>query len=201
MEDTILAKLREKVARPPENEADVVYVLVEIRKYLDHTDPDRNNFKILRTYCDWVAHIFLDRGGVKSLLVELDAALAAGGNETEQKRAMKTRHDHFSLSKFQDELRRFLASNALPVLVVDDQAHWGQFLKHYVAVVSDCPFISGSTPTNTKAIRRATLEINPGTKSMERSQEGMVNVIWLWKLELADGTTRIFSSTYGYSLK
>ena len=85
-------------------------------------------------------------------------------------------------------------------MVLDDPTYWGQFLKHYVAVVSDCPFVSSRKPTHANAIKRATLVINQDTGAAENQQEGMVNVIWLWKLELADGTIRPFGSTYGYPL-
>jgi hypothetical protein len=199
VEDAILSKLKAKLGGPLENEAEVVYVMVEIRKYLDHTDPKAVEFKVLRTYCDWVVHLFLDRGGAKDVLDALDNAIAAGESDEEVRKKLRKRHEQISLNQFRSELQKFLGSNDLPRIVVDNDKSWGQFLKHYVAAVSDCAFVSKDPPGHPRAIRRATLEINDNTKSAELSQEGVVNVTWLWKLELADDSTRRVGVTYGYA--
>ena len=194
----ILDKLETKLAGPPRGEADVVYLLVEIRKYLDHVNPSGGMYAVLRTYCDWPVHILLDRSGAKSLLRSLDDALAAKSTEIERRKAIRAAFERFSLIQFQQELRQFLQAENLPLLLVDDRACWGQFLKHYVAVVSDCPFVFAGRPTHPRAIRKVTLQINEATKSAENAVEGMVNVVWTWCLEFADGTKRTISNTYGY---
>ncbi|MGO9591520.1 MAG: hypothetical protein ACLP3K_15940 [Candidatus Acidiferrales bacterium] len=201
-ENTILAKLQHKLGGPPEDEADVVYVLVEIRKYLDHVDPDptARQYAVLRTYCDWAVHICLKGSGAEQLLRTLDDALATKGTEEERDLAMKTAFELFSLTQFRNELRIFLGSANLPLDLVDDHAWWGRFLKHYVGVVSDCPFVFRGTPSHGKSIRKVTLEINERTKSGERLAEGTANVVWLWKLELADGTALEKSHSEGYRL-
>lgn len=199
MENAILAKLGPKLAEPPRNEADVVYILVEIRKYLDHTDPKGDQYPVLRTYCDWTVHITLDRKGAKNLLQALDDALAA--REAKRDEALRAAFDKFSLTEFLNELRRFLGSKGLPTTLVEDRVWWGEFLKHYVAVVSDCPFVYTGEPKHAKAIKKATLEINEMTKSLERATEGTVNIVWVWRLEFADREKREISNTYGYQLE
>jgi hypothetical protein len=201
MQSAILAKLQEKLAGPPEDEANVVYVLVEIRKYLDHIDPNGSKYAVLRTYCDWPVHIRLHRSGAKSLLRSLDDAFAAKHTQAERNEAMKTAFEQFSLTQFKNELRLFLQSENLPLTLVDNPACWGQFLKHFVAVVSDCPFVFVGAQTHTRAIKRATLEINEQTQSLQKSMQGVVSVVWSWRLELADGTTLRISNTFGYRIE
>jgi len=41
------------------DEPRVLYIFVQLRKILDHRD-DRDNYTILRFYCDWVVHISKD---------------------------------------------------------------------------------------------------------------------------------------------
>jgi hypothetical protein len=199
MENAILGKLGLKLAESPQNEADVVYILVEIRKYLDHTDPKGGQYAVLRTYCDWPVHILLSQNGAEILLRSLDDAFAAP--ETERGRAIRAAFDKFSLTEFLNELRRFLRSKGLPCTLVEDRVWWGEFLKHYVAVVSDCPFVYKGKPRHAKEIKKAALEINETTKSLERVTEGAVNIVWAWELEFADGTTSRISNTYGYQLE
>jgi hypothetical protein len=212
MESAILTKLGLKLAGPPRNEADVVYILVEIRKYLDHTDPEGNQYSVLRTYCDWPVHIILDRRGAKNLLRSLDDAFALSRTDAGRDSGVKAVFDRFSLSQFREELRLFLRSSKLPLDLVDDPAQWGQFLKHYVDVVSDCPFVYGKKPKRPKAgkeatpdhlnpIKSATLRINEATKSLEGQVEGSVNIVWTWELEFTDRTKKEFSNTYGYQLE
>lgn len=197
-QSAILDKLKAKLTRPPQNEADVVYVLAEIRKYLDHIEPKGGKYVVLRTYCDWAVHTLLDRSGAKSFLRSLNEAYAKKGTALERKKAMRDAFERFSLTHFQKELRQFLEAQNLPLSVVDDCASWGQFLKHYVAVVSDCPFVFSGKPAGSRAITKVTVQIDEATKSAENAIKGMVNVIWRWKLEFADGTQRTISTTYGY---
>lgn len=199
MESAILFKLKLKLGEAPKNQADVVYILVEIRKYLDHIDPKGGEYPVLRTYCDWPVHIILDRKGAKNLLRALDDAFAAP--EVERNRALRAAFDKFSLTEFRNEMRGFLRSKDLPTALVEDRIWWGQFLKHYVDVVSDCPFVYGGRPARPNAIKKATLKINEAAKPLESQTDGTVNVVWAWELEFADGTTGRISNTYGYQLE
>jgi len=199
MQDSILAKLRPKLAGPPEDEADVVYVLVEIRKYLDHSDPDGDKFAVLRTYCDWPVHVLLDRGGAKRLIRSLNDAFAAP--QAERSKALWEISNKFSLAEFQNELRLFLQLNDLPLVLVEDHVCWGQFVKHYVAVVSDCPIVYVEPSKDPDSIRKVTLVINEATKDLTKETGGVLNVVWAWELEFANGTRGSITNTYGYRLE
>jgi hypothetical protein len=192
VQGAILAKLRLKLASSPRDEADVVYILVEIRKYLDHTDPKGALYALLRTYCDWPVHVVLNRKGAKDLLRSLGDDFADSLTDAGRARGTLAVFKRFSLDEFEKELRRFLQSNGLPLNLVDEPAQWSQFMKHYVSVVSDCPFVFEGSPTHPKAIVKATLKIN---ETLQKAAEGWVNVGWFWSIEFADGTSRNISHT------
>ena len=40
----------------PDTEAGAVYLIVEIRKVLDHAYDKKTEYTLLRFYCDWVVH-------------------------------------------------------------------------------------------------------------------------------------------------
>jgi hypothetical protein len=107
----ILDKIEANLAGPPKNEADVVYLLVETRKYLDHIDPEHNKgYEVLRTYCHWSVHVLLDQSGAKTLLRSLDDAFTTKGSDAERGEAVKAAFERFSLVQFRQELRNFLES-------------------------------------------------------------------------------------------
>ncbi len=50
-------KLKPLLANDPiDNERDVVYLMVELRKVLDHAYDRETDFPLLRFYCDWIVH-------------------------------------------------------------------------------------------------------------------------------------------------
>jgi hypothetical protein len=196
-EPAILKKLAAKLANPPDDEADVLYLMVEIRKYLDHIDPDHHEFVVLRTYCDWSVHLLLRGTGAKDFLRAVDEAFASKTvSNSEREAAMKAAFERFSLEQFRQDLRNFLKLADLPLTFVNDPACWGQFLKHYIGVVSDCPFVSRQAAD--QSISKATLTVTGEKEPLDNEVEGTVQVLWTWTLEFVDGTTKTISHIYGY---
>jgi hypothetical protein len=139
MQNEIIQKLHAVLASPLETEAEVVYFLVEIRKYLDRVG-GKQPFPVLRMYCNWVVHISIDRYGRGSILESMDNVLAL--NSTGEFGAgLQEAFDIFSFDRLRNELNQFLQLNSLPTNLVDDSAWWGQFLHLYVNVVSQCPLV------------------------------------------------------------
>jgi hypothetical protein len=56
----------ELLDRPPETKKDVTYVLVQIRKVLEH-DKRREGYSGLKFFCDWSLHTKLDWKGAKEV--------------------------------------------------------------------------------------------------------------------------------------
>ena len=67
----IVEKLESELSRPIERESQVVYIMVETRKYLESTG-QLDNYPALRLYCDWVVHSKLDRLGAEEVIRAID---------------------------------------------------------------------------------------------------------------------------------
>ncbi len=61
MKNGVIEKLNAHISGGLHSEADVVYVMVEIRKLLEHLRIKGRDYSVLAFYCDWVLHTSLDR--------------------------------------------------------------------------------------------------------------------------------------------
>jgi hypothetical protein len=62
--DALQAKLKAILREAPRSEAKVVYVLVEMRKFLEREGREKEKqFSTLKFFCDWVVHSKLTKGG------------------------------------------------------------------------------------------------------------------------------------------
>lgn len=146
VKSAIIEKLQSELAVPIENERQVVYVLVEVRKVIEQTKEatGRNPFPSLELYCNWAVHPWLDRKPAKELLKKLDSLYSklfgCGLNE----------EDHSQLSSilnfenFRAELGQFLNEHELPTELSTDKGQWLDFLKWYSRVIEDCPLVCRS---------------------------------------------------------
>lgn len=61
MKDELINKLNRVLAKPVSTEEQVVYALVETRKLLERCKVRRRDLKPIWFFCDWVAHVELER--------------------------------------------------------------------------------------------------------------------------------------------
>jgi len=182
-QSSILEKLRKLLLVDITDESQVVYVLIEIRKYLDLTNTS-SQYKVLRMFCNWVAHIGLDRLGNDSILHRLDdvidKASSAGSVSNEVNEVV---NEISSLRVFEMELTRFLVDCSLPTKVVEP-GFWGRFVDLYVNVISECP-LEHSSAKPLKYIKSATLTVDRGQR---KTSDDTGCVFWNWDIVLNDGT-------------
>jgi hypothetical protein len=193
MRDQIIKKLQHELAEELVKESQVVYVLVEVRKLLDHSSSIQptNEFKALRMFCDWVVHVSLTGYGKGSILDDFDNAYA----EHRKWREMEKTHDAYSLKALRDELRQFARVKDLPTGFVDDGVAWGRFLKLYASVVSECPLVYRPNH-RPKYIESATLRIREIPEDAIIEDQAKVGVQWDWEFRLQGG--RVHTLRYRY---
>jgi hypothetical protein len=162
MEDELRQKINRELAEPITSERQVVYLLVEIRKLMDRLDqtagravPDPR-FRALRFLCNWIAHTDLNSGWAQEPLAlferHADDLLADNLTPT----ALAEIDSILGLESVRDEMCQFfreskLDRTSLPFNVTE----WGNFLRHYVAVVSECPLVI--KPSKAKVLQSATV--------------------------------------------
>jgi hypothetical protein len=185
MRKDITEKIRLHLAEPVTREADVVYLLVEIRKLLE---PDKKvrprRYPSLWMHCDWAVHTELDRGQASALVAEIDEYVdklglgSGGGLPDAQARKFS---DVLNLRRFRDELRQFLRSRSLPSGVCDNDDSWASFLRGYVGVIADCPLTCSSKKRTLAVTDALVIRTEPDDVILDGSRVVSFPVTWeLW---------------------
>ena len=176
---SIIEKLQAYLANPVVTEAGAVYLLVELRKMLEH-DGTKNKFPVLNFHCNWVVHTKLSDSAVAEKIVRHFDDLP---NLLE-----KVKNKHIPISaemerlinqqQLRNELRGCLESYGLPITPCTDD--WIQFSDVLCRVIEDCPLEIRAPSTRrakspkekepTKYVESVVVERIP---SVEREGRGM----------------------------
>ena|ERR1041385_655474 len=187
--DALHDKLGRALQEPIASEAQVVYIIVELRKLMElngHTEDDSPYFA-LNFYCSWAVHTKMSRSGAKRIVERfnvyqktLDATTSSGDLAVtipqEDLKALAKLDDTLKLSSFRDQLGKYLKAENLSNDIATDDAQWVNFLKYYLRVIEDCPLqcaapLEWVNEVNVKVIE--TCEPNAG-------QEFTVMMAWEW---------------------
>ncbi|MCC6497100.1 MAG: hypothetical protein IT193_12685 [Propionibacteriaceae bacterium] len=148
MRDAILTKLDEHLANGISCEADVVYLLVEIGKYLEQRHDERGAFPewvqypFIRFCRNWAAHSFIDRtGSADPLPGALEAAAAEWLERGAERLATRSVEVAITWERLRTELRTFLAQHALDRELSDGEASWRAFVCLLLGVLADTPLV------------------------------------------------------------
>ena len=140
MQASIIEKLRSELMIPVESERQVVYILVEIRKFIDQSG-DEADFSTLDFHCNWAAHHKMDRSPAKRLLTKVDSLFSKLFEKGLDEEANKELPELISLTSFRNQLHLFLKKNDLPTEIRTNDEAWTKFLRHYLGVIEDCPLV------------------------------------------------------------
>lgn len=143
MMDAIKEKLRRAFADVLDTEMQVVYVLVEMRKYLEHNAELRKRHPALNFYCCWAVHSEAAGHGADRILERFDRLrpLMKSGLTADQKAEI---FRTLTLGKLKEELIDFLDALGIASSIKGSSADWLKFLKAYAAITEDCPFVLSS---------------------------------------------------------
>lgn len=144
--DAIKEKLRRAFAAVLDTEMQVVYVLVEIRKYLEQNAELRKKHPALNFYCCWAVHSEAAGHGADRILERFDRLrpLMNSGLTAEQRAEI---FRTLTLGKLKEELIDFLDALGIESSIKTSRADWLKFLKAYGAITEDCPFVLSSNST------------------------------------------------------
>jgi hypothetical protein len=160
MRNEIIEKLRPILTQSVETEERVVYIMVEVRKLMEHANLPDNQLVTLRFFCNWVAHTKLTRGeGVEivKLMNDLYAARLSGQWMTDEQH--QRLHGLFSFDTFRQQLLGFLRAQGLNWAMIELLPEWIKFVRHYAAVVADCPITYGKKDLQLRWMDRAIVSI------------------------------------------
>lgn len=145
MREAIIEKLGSHLAKDINREADVVYLLVEVRKLFEHDDLPQ--YPQLRFYRDWVVHTRLSRihqdDALAEYLKRVNKAVADRqlGSSEEVVSAQIT--DAISLDRLRDEMITFFQERGLNSHLLEVK-QWRNFIKLLIGILADTPLIASN---------------------------------------------------------
>jgi hypothetical protein len=126
-EDILQTKIRSELENLPINtEARVLYLLVEIRKVLEH---DNVHNSVLRFYGDWVVHTKLDKAFSQRIYDELQSEDSRDGTNI------------LNFERLKRELKEFLEHYQLPTALVEIDDLWTPFREKLIDILVDVPLV------------------------------------------------------------
>lgn len=138
MTPDIIEKVSKELSKGIDSEAQVLYLLVEIRK-VRQSDP--SNPKILLDfYRDWACHVELKHTNAVGIFLDRFEPLVDPNLSAHQiaARFIKAFPAFFKLDELRKELRAFFAQEGLATALTDDSKKWSVFVRHLMSILKDC---------------------------------------------------------------
>jgi hypothetical protein len=174
----IITKLDKLLKSGIEDEQQAVYLMVGLRKLLEH-QKTKQTYSYLNFHCNWAVHTKLSGDAAQDILKHFSAAsthLKAGLHLHQLPHDLRHEIDRISqMGYFEDELDAFLKANNLPSIAATRYDGWTHFLHSYVNVISDCPLVIASN-NNTAGIQSVTVNVELANQSIE--DEMMYRITW-----------------------
>lgn len=181
----ILLKVEPELLKGITTEAQVVYLLVAIRKLIER-DQLHDKYADLKFHCDWVLHSSMDRAAAKAILRRFDDAhtLLKGNIELHDlPEPLRCEIDRISkMRSFKEELSQFLMIYGLSPLTQRRPDGWAHFLHLYTKVIEDIPLVVSAPEANNapKHISHVTVNCELARETIKHAggEEALFKVTW-----------------------
>lgn len=138
-QSSLLDILRAHMSNGITRESDVVYLFIEIGKYLEHERGHR--YPLLRFYRNWVAHSWIGRLGLAGEIPrEVDEAVG-DGVATKVEQVVLRVNNAISMKRLESELSDFLTATRVSVRLRSSEREWRMFLRLLVGILADVPLV------------------------------------------------------------
>jgi hypothetical protein len=141
----IIEKLDKFLSKDPiDSEMETVYLLVEIRKILDHAYKKKTDFLVLRFYCDWIVHTdksyHLDHIApmVKNIYNDIKTQIEQSLYPLHGKPAIV---ESMYMDKLKEEMGDLFRKEGLPSELFEKD-RWIGFISALVQVLTDQPILN-----------------------------------------------------------
>lgn len=172
----------------PKSKRDVVHVLIQIRKMLEH-DGNPPKFAVLKFFCDWVAHPKLAGTGARELLRIIDEQLPTFYGKPEDWDPKGVVSEILSFDLLRRELLAFLRAetNDLPTRWAEDDFTWKAVVQFYGDQVRDTPLVIEKNKHVLNHIRRVELAACEPSKRIVQANPGQKFYGFKWIVTLNNG--------------
>jgi hypothetical protein len=172
-QNQIVVKLEEEFRRELDSETQVVYVLVEVGKLLEHGQL-KDRYKTINFYRNWAVHTEISGSAFADELVRAFDQYIIDNNVDYS----KTLKDFVSPLTLRDELKDYLKdTHGLSFPCCENGVKWKRFVKHFAGVISETPLLCSGrkkTPMPTQYVESITV-------SRSRNQEKRAMLTWAAK--------------------
>jgi hypothetical protein len=174
----------------PQKKQDVVHVLIQIRKVLEH-DGKPAKFEGLKFFCDWVAHPKLAGTGAREVLRMLDQQLPTLYGNPEDVDPQGVVHTILSFDLLRRELSAFLsaAENDFPTRWVEDDFAWKIVVQFYGQQVQNSPLVIDNDKHALSYIRRVEIVACEPVKHVVEANPTEKYYGFKWVVTLNSGKT------------
>ena len=187
MVEDILQKIRKHLERPIEREADVVYLLAEVRKII-YAEKPRPWPLSLWMYCNWAVHTDLgEPDTTRDFLRRVDDYVLSNvqGYNSETQRDFIAEHmmsmDFIYLQGLREELRNLLGRYGIVCALCEDDNQWYRFVQELAGVIEDGTLTTGKTD-KLKIVEEVTF-----TKGKRLPDDHNMPFAMKWDVHLKDG--------------
>ena len=135
MRNNIIEKLKTKFSQKEYQESDVVYILVEIYKFLEQLEEtERKKFKFILFYRDWICHHSLDRNSNLSVFfkIVIEDIRKNGIDPDRISDNLPVAIKSFSLNRLKEDLESFSKG-----FLDNEKLNWLNFKRHLYRVLID----------------------------------------------------------------
>lgn len=137
MKNNIIEKLHNLLLLDSPEEPKVSYLMIQIRKIIDHLGEEgENKYPLLLFYCNWSAHINMDRASARMILDRLSNFIRYDERYLDEEAI-----GIIGFVKLREELTQFLKDHDLPNIWVS-QDYWFKFRASLMKILIDSPLSS-----------------------------------------------------------
>jgi hypothetical protein len=192
MTPDIVGKLTAHLNKPMDDEASVVYFLVQVRKLLERDDRTRR-YGALWMYCHWALHVDLHQPKTTlKFLTSIDiwitntVAYLEPSGSWEFLDEYRLFRDFIFLDTFRQQLSEFLESYKMPLSFCHEDDWWYVFLAAYSGIIEDGTLSIKSDKEDAKltAVKHVIFR-----KGKNLTEDHRVPFVIEWNIALKDGRT------------
>jgi hypothetical protein len=165
----IVEKLQQEFERELNSEAQVVYVLVEIGKLLEHGEA-KAKYRTINFYRNWAVHTKVSGSTLADELIHTFDRYITDNNVD----SSKTLKNFVSPQTLRIELREYLKTpHGLTFPSCEDGVLWKRFVKHLAGVISQTPLLC-----TVRKASQPTKYVESVTVSRSRNQQKRAMLTW-----------------------
>jgi len=130
--------------QPLSEESQAVYLMVEIRKLLDHTTGEDTDFPLLRFYCDWTLHTQKERhlNHISPIISKMYGNIHKQLQISPWIGSVPDVVNFMYFKSLQAEMETFFGTLGIITKLTIDDTQWLEYISLMVSILSDQPIIN-----------------------------------------------------------